>query len=179
MNVSDTLSTRKLGYEYMRDSYHYPVHAQQGLVRFNAEKAGVKPQVLDTHRKAEIRLHRMHVANLFNAIIRVFLNAPDATVETPIDNNPHYVGQVTTFHGSCYGGPGHCDKPLPKTRRFDQRPLNHHEARNFRIDATDAVQRMLALGENDISVHLVVMGLDGKPIDDAVFIDGVSLNFMD
>ena len=41
------------------------------------------------------------------------------------------------------------------------------------------VQRMLALGENDISVHLVVMGLDGKPIDDAVFIDGVSLNFMD
>ncbi len=179
MNVSDTLSTRKLGYEYLRDTYHYPVYVQQGLVRFNAEKAGVKPQVLDTHRKAEIRLHRMHVANLFNAIIRVFLNAPDATVETPIDNNPHYVGQVTTFHGSCYGGPGHCDKPLPKTRRFDQRPLNHHEPRNFRIDATDAVQRMLALGENDISVHLVVMGLDGKPIDDAVFIDGVSLNFMD
>lgn len=179
MNVSDTLSTRKLGYEYLRDTYHYPVHAQQGLVRFNAEKAGVKPQVLNTHRKAEIRLHRMHVANLFNAVIRVFLNAPDATVETLVDNNPHYVGQVTTFHGSCYGGPGHCDKPLPKTRRFDQRPLNHHEPRNFRIDATDAVQRMLALGENDISVHLVVMGLDGKPIDDAVFIDGISLNFMD
>ncbi|SET02241.1 tyrosinase [Nitrosomonas marina] len=179
MNVGDTLSTRKLGYEYMRDSYHYPVSGQQGLLRFNAEKAGVKPQVLDTFRKAEIRLHRMHVANLFNAVIRVFLNAPDATVATSVDNNPHFVGQVTTFHGSCYGGPGHCDKPLPKTRRFDQRPLHHHEPRNFRIDATEAVQRMLANGETDISVHLVVMGLDGKPIDDAVFINGVSLNFMD
>ncbi|HNP26312.1 MAG TPA: tyrosinase family protein [Nitrosomonas sp.] len=179
MNVGDTLSTRKLGYEYMRDTYHYPVSGQQGLLRFNAEKAGVKPQVLDTFRKAEIRLHRMHVANIFNAVIRVFLNAPDATVDTPVDDNPHYAGQVTTFHGSCYGGPGHCDKPLPKTRRFDQRPLQHHEPRNFRIDATEAVQRMLAKGETDISVHLVVMGLDGKPIDDAVFIDGVSLNFMD
>ena len=57
--------------------------------------------------------------------------------------------------------------------------MQHHEPRNFRIDATEAVQRMLANGETDISVHLVVMGLDGKPIDDAVFIDGVSLNFID
>lgn len=179
MNVSDTLSTRKLGYEYLRDTYHYPVNGQLGLLRFNAEKAGVKPQVFETFRKAEVRLHRMHVANLFNAVIRVFLNAPEATVETSVKDNPHYVGQVTTFHGSCYGGPGHCDKPLPKTRRFDKRPLHHHEPRNFRIDATEAVQRMLNKGESDISVHLVVMGIDGKPIDDAVFIDGVSLNFMD
>ncbi len=179
MSVRDTLSTRKLGYEYMRDTYHYPTHSQQGLVRFNSEKAGVRSRVLDTHRKAEVRLHRMHVANIFNAVIRVFLNAPGATVNTDIAHNPHYVGQVTTFNGSCYGGPGHCDKPLPKTRFFDQRPLHHHEPRNFRIDATDAVQRMLNKGETDISVHLVIMGLDGKPIDNAVFIDGVSLNFMD
>lgn len=179
MTVQDSLSIRKLGYEYMRDTYHYPVHGHQCLMCFNSAKAGVKSHVLDTHRKAEIRLHRMHVSNVFNAIIRIFLNDPSANISTEIENNPHYVGHIMTFHGSCYGGPGHCDKPLPKTRKFDQRMLHHHEPRNFRIDATEAVQRMLNKGEDDISIHLVVMGIDGQPIDDAVFIDGVSLNFMD
>jgi tyrosinase len=69
--------------------------------------------------------------------------------------------------------------PLPRTRRFDRRPLHHHEPRNFRIDVTEAVKRMLAQGEDDLSVHLVAVGLDGEPIEDALFIDGVSLNFMD
>ncbi len=179
MVVKDSLSTKKLGYEYMRDTYHYATNNQVSLKCFNSENAKVKSHVLDTHRRAEVRLHRLHVANLFNAVIYVFLNTPKANINTPIADNPCYVGQVTTFHGSCYGGPGHCDKPLPKTRKFDHRAMHHHEPRNFRIDASAAVQRMLANGENDISVHLVITGIDGKPIDDAVFIDGVSLNFMD
>ena len=179
LTVSDALSIRKLGYEYMRDSYHYPTMRGVALTRFKGGKAGVRRRVLDLHRKAEIRLHRVRRANLPNCSIRVFLNQDDADANTPIFDNSHFVGQVSTFHGSCYGGPGHCALPLERTRRNDQRALHHHEPRNFRIDASQCVQQLMAQGAGDFSVHLVVVGLDGKPQDGALFMDGVSLNFLD
>ncbi|WP_196138414.1 tyrosinase family protein [Aliikangiella sp. G2MR2-5] len=179
LSIKDTLSVKKLGYEYMRDSYHYEASSSVSFSKFNSEKAGVKGDVLDTYRKADIRLHRVQLGNMFNTTIRMFLNAPDASADTPIVDNEHFVGEITTFHGTCYGGPGHCNLPLDKTRQFDRRSLHHHEPRNYRVDASDAVRRMLAKGEEDISVHLVAVGLDGKPIDNALFFDGVSLNFMD
>lgn len=179
LTVGDALSTRKLGYEYMRDSYHYPTTQGVGISRFKGAEAGVNRHVLDTHRKAEVRLHRVRRANIPNCYIRVFLNAPEADASTPVQENPHFVGEVSTFHGSCYGGPRHCALPLPRSRDNDLRALHHHEPRNFRLDASDCVRALCAQGADDISVHLVVLGLDGKPADDALFIDGVSLNFMD
>lgn len=179
LSVRDSLSTRKLGYEYVKDAYFYPTFGRIGISRFNSEKPGVPAGVLDSHRKAEVRIHRVQRGNLPNASIRVFLNDPQADASTPIEGNDHFVGQVMTFHGSCYGGPGHCELPQPRSRQFDRRRLHHLEPRNFRIDATQAVQRMLAKGEDDLSVHLVVLGLDGKPQPDALYIEGVSLNFMD
>ena len=179
LTVRDTLSIKKLGYEYMKDSYYYATNNSVALTRFNSQKPGVQSRVLDEHRKAEVRLHRVQRGNKPNVHIRVFLNAPDANAGTSMENNENFVGQVSTFHGSCYGGPGHCAVPPPRTRRFDHRPLHHHEPRNFRLDATEAVQGMIAKGEDDISVHLVVVGIDGKPLDKALFIDGVSLNFLD
>lgn len=179
MTVSDTYSTKKLGYEYMRDSFHYNTESHVALTKFNSEKAGIKQSVLDQHRKAEIRLHRVQRGNMLNCSVRIFLNAPDANVQTSVENNDNYVGEVTTFHGTCYGGPGHCALPLDKTRQADQRLLHHHEPRNYRVDASHAVQKQLAKGETDISVHLVVVGSNGEPIDNALFIDGVSLNFFD
>ncbi len=179
LTVKDALSTRKLGYEYLRNSYHYPTSGQHGMLRFNSEQAGVDARTLDVFRKAEVRLHRVQRANLPNAGIRVYLNDSGCDAGTKMEGNDHFVGEIQTFHGSCYGGPGHCDLPLDKTRRFDQRSIHHNEPRNFRIDATDAVNRMLARGAQDISVHLVAVGLDGQPIDNALYLDGVSLNFMD
>lgn len=179
LTVRDSLSIRQLGYEYMRDAYHYPTDNDTPMLRFMGERVGVRAQVLDTYRKAEVRLHGVRRGNLFNAIIRVFLNAPDAGHETKLEHNPNYVGQVTTFHGSCVGGPGHCDLPLPRTRKTDLRHLHHHQPRNFRIDATAAVQRLVSAGADDLSVHLVVCDLDGTPREDALFLDGVSLCFLD
>lgn len=179
LTVKDGLSTRKLGYEYMRNSYHYETSSQHGMSKFNSATAGVHPTTLDVFRKAEIRLHRVQNANLPNACIRIFLNDDKADADSKMAGNDHFVDEIQTFHGSCYGGPGHCHLPLDKTRPFDQRHILHNEPRNFRIDATDVVKRMLAKGEQDISVHLVMVGLDGRPIDDAVYLDGVSLNFMD
>lgn len=177
--VKDSMSIKKLGYTYMRDSVHFPVSHHVGLTTFKSEHSGVKMKTLDLHAKAEIVIHRIQVANIENAVIRVFLNTPDASIDTPINDNEHFVEAFTTFNGSCFGGPGHCNLPLGKTRFSDHRPLHHHEPRNFKINATDAVQRMLNKGEKDISIQLVITGLNGKPIDNSVFIEGVSLNFID
>jgi len=179
LTVNDALSTKKLGYEYVRNSYHYPTSSQHGMLKFNSEKAGVCALTLDVFRKAEVRLHRVQKANLPNASIRVYLNDKSCNENTSMLDNDNFVGEIQTFHGSCYGGPQHCDLPLDKKRQFDQRSIHHNEPRNFRIDATDTVNRMLAQGANDISVHLVAVGLDGRPIDNALYLDGVSLNFLD
>ena len=179
MTVEDSLSIKNLGYSYQKDSVFYDVNSKVGLSKFSSEKSNVSKRTLDTHRKAEIKLHRVRRGNLQNAHIRVFLNLPDASIDTSIIDNDHFVEQITTFHGSCYGGPGHCRLPLDRTRVNDRRTLHHHEPRNYKVDATAAIKRMLAKGESDISIQLVIIGINGKPIDNAVFIDGVSLNFMD
>lgn len=179
MTVKDAMNVQQLGYTYMRDSVFFEVSDKVGLMNFKSVPSGVSQSTLDNHRKAEIKIHKIQRGNLQNVKIRVFVNAPDATLDTPLDGNDHFVEEVTTFHGSCYGGPGHCSLPIKKTRQFDQRMLHHHEPRNFKIDATQAVQKMLDKGEKDISIQLVVLGIDGKPVDNALYINGVSLNFFD
>jgi tyrosinase len=179
LNVQDSMSIQKLGYTYMKDSIFYKVSNSVGLVKFNSEPATVSSNTLQTHRKAEIKIHRIQKGNLMNARIRVFLNSPGANSDTPIEGNANFVEEITTFNGSCYGGPGHCDLPLEKTRLFDQRPLHHHEPRNYKIDATQAVQRVLNNGAKNITIQLVVIGINGETISNAVYIEGVSLNFMD
>lgn len=179
MTVKDTMSTQKLGYIYMRDSVYFDVASDIGLKKFNSEASKVSSNTLDTHRKAEIKIHRVRRGNLQNAHIRVFLNTPNATLNTQTVGNENFVEEITTFHGTCYGGPGHCDLPLDKTRLFDHRALHHHEPRNYKIDASDAIKRVLRNGEDDITIQLVIVGIDGNTIDNAVYIDGVSLNFLD
>ena len=163
----------------MKDTVYYDVNSSVGATNIKTSGTNVSSTVLQNHKSAEIKLHRVRRGNLQNAHIRVFLNTPDANINTPTINNDHFVEEITTFHGSCYGGPGHCKLPLDKTRSFDRRSLHHHEPRNFKIDATAAIQRMLNKGEKDITIQLVVIGINGKPINDAIYFDGVSLNFMD
>ncbi|WP_459212116.1 tyrosinase family protein [Aquimarina rhabdastrellae] len=179
LTVQDTMSIQQLGYTYMRDTVFYDVHNDVGLQKFNSDKKTFSSNTLDLHRKAEIKIHRVRRGNLHNVYIRIFINTPEASVDTPTLNNPNFVEELSTFHGTCYGGPGHCDLPLSKTRANDLRPLHHHEPRNYKIDATAAVARVLNAGAKDITIQLVVIGIDGQAVDNALYIDGVSLTFFD
>ncbi len=179
LTVADGMSIKTLGYQYVKDSAHYHVDSSIGMQTFRSAETQVSANTLDNHKKAEIQIHRVRRGNLPNAHIRIFLNSPEADANTPTVGNDNFVEQITTFHGSCYGGPGHCDLPLDKTRAFDLRSLHHHEPRNYKIDATATVKRLLACGAKDISIQMVVVGLDGKPINNALYLDGVSLNFLD
>ena len=179
MTVNETMSIKKLGYKYLRDHAHYEVSNKHGLVNFRSEASGVSQNTLERHRKLQIKIHRIQRGNVPNAHIRVFLNEPEATVDTPTLNNKNFVEEIPLFHGTCFGGPGHCDLPLEKTRRFDHRPLHHHEPTNILVNATRVAQHLLNKGAKDLTVQLVVVGLHGGPIDNALFIDGVSMNFID
>ena len=111
--------------------------------------------------------------------VRAFLNLPDANARTPVKDNPNFVGQFAMFSGGCVGGPGHCEPPEEPCRKFDRRQRHHKTPGNIRFDATAAVRRLRGLGATDFRVQLVVLGLDGEPMSNALWIDGVSLTFLD
>jgi tyrosinase len=178
-DVGETLSIDKFGYEYMKSSHLFPTDNTTPIVRFKSANAPVSPQVLQNHRRAEVRLHKVQYTARTGFHIRVFLNQPDADVHTPTRGNDHYVSMVHMFTGSCVGGPGHCDVPAEARRKFDLRPRHHKTPANFRIDVTESVKKLMAKGETDFRVNLVVLNLDGSPARDALVLDAVSLNFID
>jgi tyrosinase len=178
-NVGQTLSIDKFGYEYMKSSHVFPTDNTMSIVRFKSANTVVRPQVLQNHRRADIRLHKVRYKVRAGFHIRVFLNQPDADVHTPTRGNDHYVTTVHMFTGSCIGGPGHCDVPAETRRKFDLRPRDHKTPANFRIDVTENVGKLRAKGETNLRVNLVVLNTDGSPAKDALLLDAVSLNFID
>ena len=179
MNVGETLNAAKLGYEYIKSSHLYETHNQVSITRFKSAKAGVHPAVLGNHSRAEIRLHKVQYAVNSGTYIRVFLNEPNADIHTLTQGNDHFVGQIQLFSGSCIGGPGHCDPPAETKRKFDYRPRHHKTPSNIRLDATETVRKLRAHGETDLHINLVVMDLTGQLKSNALWLDAVSLNFLD
>ncbi len=82
-------------------------------------------------------------------------------------------------HGECYGGPGHCDLPDDRGRKFDLRGRGMNTPRNHRIDVTRAVRRLLAGGAQAITISLVVIGALYEEDRELLRLDGVSLSFLD
>jgi len=149
------------------------------MLRFKSASTTVHPAVLAKHSRAEVRIHKVQYSTAGGAFIRVFLNQPDASATTPTRGNDHFVTQLATFSGDCIGGPGHCDVPTEDRRKYDMRPRPHKTPGNFRIDVTETVRKLTQQGETDFQVNLVVLGLDGAPKANALWMDAVSLNFKD
>jgi tyrosinase len=163
----------------MMESHVFPTDNETPIQRFRSAAAPVTTHVLTAHKRAEVRLHAVQQSTVGGFHIRVFLNTPEATVDTPTLGNDHYVGLLNMFTGFCIGGPGHCAVPPKTHRKFDKRKRPHKTPGNFRIDATDTVKQLTARGESDLQVNLVVLNIDGSPATDALRLDAVSLSFMD
>ncbi|MGH9800633.1 MAG: tyrosinase family protein, partial [Blastocatellia bacterium] len=83
------------------------------------------------------------------------------------------------FSGGCIGGPGHCDPPPSDKRKFDQRPRHRKTPFNIKLGATDTISKLKAKGEKDLHINLVVMDLAGRQKSNSLWLDAVSLNFID
>lgn len=177
--VKDVAAISDLGYEYAKSAYVFETNSQVPILRFKSAAAAVHPAVLQNHSHAEVRLHKVQYSTSGGAFVRVFLNEPDASADTPTQNNPHFVAQLATFSGECIGGPGHCNVPPESRRTFDLRPRHRKTPGNFRIDATETIRRLSAQGETDFQVNLVVLDIDGTPKSNALWMQGVSLVFKD
>lgn len=177
--VKDVETISDLGYEYMKSTYVFETNSQLPISRFKSAATAVHPAVLQNHSHAEIRLHKVQYSTSGGAFVRVFLNEPNATADTPTRGNDHFVAQLATFSGECIGGPGHCDVPPESRRKYDLRPRHRKTPGNFRINATEAVRRLTEQGETDFQVNLVVLDIDGTPKPNALWMKGVSLNFQD
>lgn len=177
--VQDVETISDLGYEYLKSSYVYETDPSVSITRFKSAATEVHPAVLAKHSNAEIRLHKVQYSTAGGAFIRVFLNDPHANADTPTQGNDNFVAQVATFSGDCIGGPGHCNVPPETKRKYDLRPRHRKTPGNFRINATETVQKLTDAGATDFQINLVVLDIDGTPKSNAMWMDGVSLNFKD
>lgn len=113
--------------------------------------------------------------------VRVFLNNPDATADTPRTAEQGYGGRYTVFgHGGCFGDEGHCDVPTPTADATDLRPQHQLTPITTYVTVTDALRRLLAAGETLRTVTLVPVSLaprraDRGPAPELLAFDDVSL----
>jgi hypothetical protein len=94
-----------------------------------------------------------HSGSSFEA--RVFLDNPDASIDTARDD-PSYAGSFHVFgHGGCFGDEGHCDVPTGPADPFDLRPPHQLTPQTKVVVITDALKAALATGSKEVTVTLV------------------------
>lgn len=175
--IADTLEISRFGYEYVRSTCVLPVGLGAPVGRFVSKPIDV-PETVRSFRQAEVRLHRVPQLPR-SCFIRVFLNLPDANADTSIEND-HYAGYLAIFgHGPCIGGPGHCDLPPSRPRKYDLRPRSHNTPRNHRVNITRTARQLLDNGATSLQITLVVIGADYCEENELLRLEGVSLNFLD
>jgi tyrosinase len=176
--IRDTLEMHRFGYEYVKSTSVIPVGTATTVGRLVSQPIAVPDAVRQKFARAEVRLHRVPQLPR-SCFIRVFLNLPDANARTPLDH-ANYAGYLAVFgHGDCYGGPGHCDAPPPRPRKYDLRPRSHNTPRNHRVNVTKAARRLIESGADSLQITLVVIGVDYQEDHELLRLDGVSLNFFD
>ena len=176
--IRDTLDMHQFGYEYMKATTLEPTNVSAPVGRFVSKTIDFKTVATLKFDRAEVRLHRVPQLPR-SCFVRVFLNLPDANASTPLDH-PNYAGYLAVFgHGACYGGPGHCDPPPSRARKYDLRPRSHNTPRNHRVNVTQAVKRLIDAGAKSLQITLVVIGVDYQEDHELLRLEGVSLNFLD
>lgn len=176
--IRDTLDMQRFGYEYVKSTSVVPVGVSAPVGRFTSQPIDIPEAVRASFGRAEVRLHRVPQLPR-SCFIRVFLNLPDADASTPLDH-ANYAGYAAVFgHGDCYGGPGHCDPPPPRARKYDLRPRSHNTPRNHRVNVTACARKLVEGGATTLQITLVVIGVDYCEDRELLRLEGVSLNFLD
>ena len=113
--------------------------------------------------------------------VRLFLNNPAATAETPRTAEQVYAGRFTVFgHGGCYGDEGHCEVPAPSIDPADLRPAHPLTPLDTYVTITDALRRVLARDGALQTLTLVPVSItprraDRKPAPELLHFTDVAL----
>lgn len=114
--------------------------------------------------------------------VRLFLNNPAATADTPRMAEQGYAGRFTIFgHGGYYGDDGHCDVPVTSTDPNDLRRAHPLAPLATYVTITDALRHVLAGGGTLQTVTLVPVSVmprqaDRKPAPELLNFADVSLH---
>jgi tyrosinase len=100
---------------------------------------------------------------------RIFLNNPEAGLETPADDEHGYAGSIYIFgHGHCWGDEGHCAVPPGPLHGFDHRDPHHLVPELHEVEVTGAVRRLIQSDTKLATVTVVpIVRRGGTPeVDD-------------
>ena len=91
--------------------------------------------------RADIEIHNVdHSGPSYEG--RVFLNNPNANINTAKNDKNNYAGSYYIFgHGGCYGDLGHCDF-IPERRKYDFRQHSDVRPQYKSIEATDLIKKL-------------------------------------
>jgi hypothetical protein len=90
----------------------------------------------------------------------VFLNALEASVDTPLDVEEGFAGSFVIFgHRGCFGSEGHCEVPAGPRDPFDRRPPHGLTPQTKMVEITEALKHPRCSGETlTVTVLPVVPG---------------------
>ncbi len=116
-----------------------------------------------------------HKGPSFEAL--VFLNAPEAGIDTALDVKEGFAGSFVIFgHGGCYGDEGHCDVPSGPRDPFDSRPPHGLTPQTKMVELTNALKDPRCAGDTlTITVLPVVAGRERARQADVLFFTGLRL----
>jgi hypothetical protein len=98
--------------------------------------------------------------------VRLFLNNPAATADTPRTAEQDYAGRFTVFgHGGCFGDEGHCDVPAPSADPTDLRPAHPLTPLDTYVTITDALRRILSRDGALQTITLVPVAITPRRAD--------------
>ena len=73
----------------------------------------------------------------------IYLNNPEATIDTPADAKHGYAGRFTVFgHAGCVGEAGHCEVNDRFTDEYDVRDQHPLMPATIAVEITDALRRI-------------------------------------
>ena len=108
---------------------------------------------------------------------RVFLNAPEADLNTPLTIEAGFAGSFVVFgHGGCFGDKGHCTVPTGPRDPFDSRPPHGLTPQTKLVDITEALKAPRCAGETlMVSVIAVIPGEEQTGPADVLFFSELRL----
>jgi len=143
------------------------------VARFVSDPIDLPDHETDAEIRADLVFYGVdHSGPSYEA--RIFINAPDATADTPRDD-PRYAGSFCIFgHGGCFGDVGHCDVPTDPRDPFDLRPPHQLVPAAKTVIVTDAFKRLVARDDETMTVTVVAV-VPGAGKHDVLSFDTVRL----